>query len=185
MSHKMTCIYILANPTPNYWSASSFAPLIPSKNPLTHTPHTRLIGKWVGYREMSHKLQNWNRPRPRTRPRPYLNYVIRICRDFLATFTEEDYYYDYDTVASYIYTLNNVCRPLLFYIEFVLRENTIKRFREVFYTLKFKQRFRFILWEKVRLPKIQNKYHPDNLNKMLELHGDIGIDELDALMDTW
>lgn len=87
--------------------------------------------------------------------------------------------------GTYRYMRRYVYNPLLFYIDYVLREDTINRFRELFYALKYKQHFRRLLWEKVREPKIRAKYHPDNLANMLEERGELDMDELDALMDQW
>ena len=39
----------------------------------------------------------------------------------------------------------------------------IYNFCYLFYSLKFKHQFRKWLWERVRLPKIEKFYHPDNL----------------------
>jgi hypothetical protein len=86
---------------------------------------------------------------------------------------------------TYMYMRRYVYNPLIFYIDYVLREDAIKRFREMFYALKYKHRFRHMLWVKVREPKIRAKYHPDNLAKMLDERGELDVDELDALMDQW
>ena len=48
------------------------------------------------------------------------------------------------------------------------RLQVFNRFRELFYHLKFKQRFRDWLWKKVRLPKIERMNHPDRLRDALE-----------------
>ena len=117
--------------------------------------------------------------------RGYINDANVICEATLNAFTQQDYYEDYESVAPHIFKRRRVYQPLLFYIDFVLRENAINRFREMFYALKYKQRFRDLLWVKVREPKIRARYHPDNLAKMLEGRDDMGLDELDALMDQW
>lgn len=45
--------------------------------------------------------------------------------------------------------------------------------------LKYKKQFRDWLWIKVRLPRIEQKYHPDNLLKLLELCDDeTNLDDL-------
>ena len=49
---------------------------------------------------------------------------------------------------------------------FIMKNEKVKiinRFRELFYSLKFKNKFRKILWEKIREPKIQQIYSPENL----------------------
>jgi Leucine-rich repeat (LRR) protein len=53
---------------------------------------------------------------------------------------------------------------------FILKNEKVKiinRFRELFYSLKFKNQFRKILWEKIREPKIQKMYSPKNLTEFL------------------
>jgi hypothetical protein len=51
------------------------------------------------------------------------------------------------------------------------------RFRELFYTLKYKSRFRSWLWEKVRLQKIKNQFHPSHLMTQLE-NEEVDLDEV-------
>ena len=58
----------------------------------------------------------------------------------------------------------------------------LKRFKELYYSLKFKRRFRDWLWIKVRLPRIQNQYHPDNLDEFLCVVND---EDLDKRLDNW
>ena len=45
----------------------------------------------------------------------------------------------------------------------------------IFYSLKFKQKFRDWLWDKIRRPKIERDYHPNKIRKLLEQ----GIEILD------
>jgi hypothetical protein len=119
--------------------------------------------------------------------RGYINDVKIMCANLLDTLPVEYYR------TPYLILRRRVCEPLLFYIDYVLREDTMKRFREdtmkrfrdLFYALKFKERFRRLLWEKVREPKIRAKYHPDNLANMLKENGELDVDELDTLMDQW
>ena len=51
---------------------------------------------------------------------------------------------------------------------------------------KYKKHFRRWLWERVRLPKIQKKYHPDNLieklNNMVNLEDD---EEFIKVIEMW
>jgi len=61
----------------------------------------------------------------------------------------------------------------------------IKKFRELFYTLKYKKKFIDFLWFHVREPKIKNKYHPSNLMKLLEGKEESTLDELDELLEKW
>ena len=111
--------------------------------------------------------------------RGYINDAKTICDHILHTFPDDN------NRAPYLYLRRYVYNPLLFYIDYVLREEAINRFREMFYALKYKQQFRHVLWTKVREPKIRAKYHPDNLAKMLDERGELDVDELDALMDQW
>ena len=59
----------------------------------------------------------------------------------------------------------------------------LNKFRYLFYSLKFKQKFRHWLWVRVREPKIREKYSPNNLLKLLDGCED---DELfHKLLDNW
>jgi hypothetical protein len=60
---------------------------------------------------------------------------------------------------------------------------TLYKFKFLFYTLKYKQQFRYILWEKIRRPKIEAKYHPSNLQKMID---DVNEDDdVAELLEKW
>lgn len=62
-----------------------------------------------------------------------------------------------------------------------LKIQKINNFRNLYYTLKFRSQFRRLLWEKVRMPKIEAHYHPDNLiQRLLEEDGD-----LDKALENW
>ena len=61
----------------------------------------------------------------------------------------------------------------------------IEDFKYLFWSLKFKKKFRDWLWLKVRLPKIENMYHPSKLNNMLDTKDDITENELDNLISSW
>ena len=58
--------------------------------------------------------------------------------------------------------------------------NTYNSFRNLYYYLKFKNQFRNWLWEKVRKPKIEQKYHPNNLIQKLDENTD-----LDTVLINW
>jgi hypothetical protein len=92
---------------------------------------------------------------------------------------------DYNQMKPYLWSLDIIFLPLLSHIEFIQYEFMIPRFRNFFFTLKYKKFFRDLLWVKVREPKIRAKYHPDNLVKMLEQHAHLDEIELDAIMDVW
>jgi hypothetical protein len=70
-------------------------------------------------------------------------------------------------------------------IEMTNKTNIFIRFKELFYTLKYKKLFRDWLWVRIREPKIRNKYHPDNLIKLLKDREKLTLDELDELDDNW
>ncbi len=65
------------------------------------------------------------------------------------------------------------------------KNNILIRFKELFYAFKYKKQFRDWLWVRIREPKIRNKYHPDNLIKLLEDRENLTLDELDELDDNW
>ena len=71
------------------------------------------------------------------------------------------------------------------YIIQMRNKNRIMLFKELFYALKYKKQFRDWLWVRIREPKIRNKYHPDNLIKLLEDRENLTLDELDELHDNW
>ena len=58
----------------------------------------------------------------------------------------------------------------------------MNKVKELFWSLKYKTKFRDWLWEKVRLPKIEKQYHPDNLKELLL---DINDDDLDNVLSVW
>jgi hypothetical protein len=63
--------------------------------------------------------------------------------------------------------------------------NIVNRFRELFYSLKYKKQFQNLLWVHIREPKIRNRYKPENLIAMLEGKEEISLDELDDLLENW
>lgn len=60
---------------------------------------------------------------------------------------------------------------------------TILRLRNTYYYKKYGYRFRDYLWDKVRRPKAEEKYHPNNLLKLLESCGE--EDDLDEILSKW
>ena len=66
--------------------------------------------------------------------------------------------------------------------EFNLKFKCLKRFKELYYLLKFKSQFRDWLWIKVRLPRIQNQYHPDHLDEFL---CSVNDEDSDKRLDNW
>jgi len=59
----------------------------------------------------------------------------------------------------------------------------ISKFRYLYHSLKFKKKLRDWLWIYVREPKIREKFRPENLAKLLELHGD--GEDLDEAIRKW
>ena len=65
---------------------------------------------------------------------------------------------------------------------------TINQFRNLYYSLKFKKQFRKFLWEKIREPKIQKYYSPNNLIELLRENENENVDvdeELDEVLNNW
>ena len=51
-------------------------------------------------------------------------------------------------------------------------KNLHYQFSKLFYTIKYGPMFKNFLWERVRRPKIEAKYHPDQLVRFMEEHPD-------------
>jgi hypothetical protein len=58
------------------------------------------------------------------------------------------------------------------------RLKILNRFRDLFYALKFKRRFRYWLWVRVRLPRIERANHPALLQEVLAAAGDEPIERV-------
>jgi len=104
---------------------------------------------------------------------------LRRLPDVRAYIVDMMNYYNYDYDKRHFYV------PAIHCIDFILKETLLKTFRELYYTLKFKQRFRDILWVKIREPKIRAKYHPQHLIELFDENVDTCEDDLDALLDKW
>ena len=96
------------------------------------------------------------------------------CRNNLFPFDHQIYDQPYDAPSKMKYI-----------IEMKNKNNIIIRFKELFYAVKYKKQFRDWLWVCIREPKIRNKYHPDNLIKLLQGSEKLTLDELDELHDNW
>jgi Leucine-rich repeat (LRR) protein len=55
----------------------------------------------------------------------------------------------------------------------------LMKFRFTFYCLKLKNKFKKWLWEKVREPKVMQKFHPDHLNELKD------TDDLEVFLEDW
>lgn len=58
--------------------------------------------------------------------------------------------------------------------------NIWNKFRHVYYSIKYKNKFMNWLWDKVRRPKIEQMYHPDNLLKLID-----GNENWEEEIETW
>jgi len=97
---------------------------------------------------------------------------------------DDDYYNNsqyYD--IYYKNTIPSSCFYDTYNIYEILIKKTIFNFKYTYYCLKFKQKFRDWLWLRVRLPNIEKKYHPQQLNAFIE-HCQTDED-LFTTLDTW
>ena len=62
---------------------------------------------------------------------------------------------------------------------------TLHNFKYLFYSLKFKNKFRDWLWVKVREPKIREYYSPANLVKLLSEIDENDFEQLDNALSNW
>ena len=62
---------------------------------------------------------------------------------------------------------------------------SLYNFKHLFYSLKFKNKFRDWLWVKVREPKIQEYYSPANLVKLLSGIDEDDFEQLDTALSNW
>ena len=85
--------------------------------------------------------------------------------------SDDEFDYDGYPILSYNSHINTINKNI----------KILNNFRFLYYCLKFKNKFRAWLWEKVREPKIQQKYHP---SRLLELLKDKDINDLDDLDDV-
>jgi hypothetical protein len=60
--------------------------------------------------------------------------------------------------------------------------NAINRFKSTYYHLLCKNKLRQWLWKRIREPKIQRMYHPDNLKQLLD---NTENDNLEEILDDW
>jgi hypothetical protein len=82
-------------------------------------------------------------------------------------------YYYYNPIYEIIGDIND--------IEKIKRKmRVLNNFRFLYYCLKFKKRFRDLLWVKIREPKIRKKYSHSYL--LEHLHEETDLDEL---LENW
>jgi hypothetical protein len=58
----------------------------------------------------------------------------------------------------------------------------LRKFRFLFYCLRFKTRFRDWLWDKIRRPKIEAQYHPSRVAELLE--NGVDLEDLEVALDS-
>ncbi len=62
----------------------------------------------------------------------------------------------------------------------------IQKIRHLFYSFKYKKQFCYLLWYKIREPKLKIKYHPDNIKKLLDKFGyDLDANQFDKLFEVY
>ena len=75
---------------------------------------------------------------------------------------------------------NNISKDILKKI------HILYKFKNLYYSLKFKKQFRDLLWVKVREPKIREKYSPENLKLLISNMQDHEDGEkFDRLLQEW
>ena len=92
----------------------------------------------------------------------------------------------YQNKLTYLPPLNNNLKVLSCYnnkfynnTKYFNIIQTLRKFRNTYYLLKFKKHFKRWLWEKVREPKIMAKFHPSHLTNLEE------TDDLEVFLDNW
>jgi hypothetical protein len=62
----------------------------------------------------------------------------------------------------------------------------LNNFKYLYYSLKFKNKFRNWLWVRIREPKIKKMYSPENLNILLNNMANVDDeDEFQTIINTW
>jgi hypothetical protein len=56
----------------------------------------------------------------------------------------------------------------------------LNRFNELFYLVKYRKQLRNFYYERVLRPRIETKYHPNNLISLIE-----GKQDYDAIVELW
>jgi hypothetical protein len=60
----------------------------------------------------------------------------------------------------------------------------LNRFRELYYSLRYKRQFWKWMWNKYRIARIEHSYHPDRLRERLEQEGGEEAD-LEAVLQSF
>jgi Leucine-rich repeat (LRR) protein len=93
------------------------------------------------------------------------------------------YYFEYNPICVFIKDGDNKgnITPIIVYKIMVLNQ-----FVSLFYSLKYKAKLRDWLWLKVRQPRIEAYYAPENLRLLLDSMVDPDDEnEFDTLIETW
>ena len=62
----------------------------------------------------------------------------------------------------------------------------IYKFRKTYYEMKCKNKLREILWDRIRRPKIAEKYSPENLRILLQsMEDEDSMEEFDNIIEVW
>ena len=88
------------------------------------------------------------------------------------------YYYEENPASDIIMREDTIIRPNI--TIYKMQINIHNRFRHLCFCLKYKRQFLKWLWERVREPKIKQKYHPDKLNELLTEESD-----LNEVLEKW
>jgi hypothetical protein len=88
---------------------------------------------------------------------------------------------EYEGNPIYEIIENEIKIPRFHLSKFKPKINILNDFRFSYYCIKFKKQFRYWLWERIRRPKIERKYHPDYLLEHL-LNEET---DLDDVLDKW
>lgn len=68
----------------------------------------------------------------------------------------------------------------------ILPSTIIYKFRRTYYEMKCKNKLRQILWDKIRRPKIEAKYSPDNLRVLLQsMENEEDMAEFEKILWEW
>jgi len=92
-------------------------------------------------------------------------------------------------LEGFYYGKNPVCDIIKqTFVTRILRSDiqTLNNFIYLYYCLRFKNHFRYWLWSKVRKPKIESYYSPENLRLLLDTMEDINDEnEFDVMIESW
>lgn len=80
---------------------------------------------------------------------------------------------------------NHINKKKMFTKQIVNIVNILFQFKYLYYSLKYKSRFRHWLWIKVREPKIREYYSPVNLEKILSGIDNDDYERFDNILNNW